>query len=97
MLQIRCPYCGLRPEVELRYAGDAHVARPEDPSQLDDAAWADFVYMKRNVKGIHRERWQHSLGCRRFFNVARDTVAYEILASYKTGETPPDLPERKEV
>ncbi|OUS18618.1 hypothetical protein A9Q97_00645, partial [Rhodospirillales bacterium 47_12_T64] len=40
----------------------------------------------------HRERWVHSDGCRRWFNVARNTVTNEIVSVYKTGEKP-DLPE----
>ena len=32
MLLIHCPYCGPRPELEFSYGGQAHVARPADPS-----------------------------------------------------------------
>ena len=39
---------------------------------------------------MHRERWVHSLGCRRWFNVARDTVTHEIRAVYRMGEQPPE-------
>ena len=36
MLLIACPYCGIeRPEIEFRYGGEAHVARPADPSALE--------------------------------------------------------------
>ena len=38
MLMINCPWCGDRAEVEFRHAGEAHLARPADPSALDDAA-----------------------------------------------------------
>jgi len=40
------------------------------------------------------ERWVHSHGCRRWFNVARDTLTYEILAVYEMGAEPPELPAR---
>ena len=38
MLLIACPYCGMeRPEIEFAYGGEAHIARPADPSALSDA------------------------------------------------------------
>jgi len=30
---------------------------------LDDQAWAEFLYMRTNTKGIYAERWRHSRGC----------------------------------
>ncbi len=46
---------------------------------------------RANVKGVLLERWCHSHGCRRWFNLARDTVSYRILAVYRMGEKPPKL------
>lgn len=92
MLLIHCPYCAMdRPEVEFRYAGEAHIARVADPSQLDDAAWTDFLYMRTNPKGLHAERWRHVHGCGRFFNAVRDTVRDTFLRTYKSGDPQPDL------
>jgi sarcosine oxidase subunit delta len=90
MLLIACPYCGERPEIEFRYAGEAHVARPSDPAALDDAAWADYLYMRTNPKGLHYERWRHNYGCARYFNAVRQTVSDRIVATYKAGEPQPD-------
>jgi len=92
MLKITCPWCGERDEVEFHYGGQAHVARPEVPDEIGDAAWAEYVFMRDNPKGTFAERWVHSAGCRRWFNMRRSTVTHEILAIYKTGETPPDDP-----
>jgi sarcosine oxidase, subunit delta len=89
MLLIPCPWCGPRPENEFRYAGEAHIARPHDPASLDVVAWADFLYMRRNPKGAHAERWRHIHGCGRFFNCLRDTVSDRIAATYRAGETRP--------
>ena len=89
MLLIPCPYCGTRPETEFHYGGEAHIARPEDPASLDDAAWADFLFMRKNTRGLFRERWLHAAGCRRWFNAVRDTVDYRIHAVYRVGEKPP--------
>jgi sarcosine oxidase subunit delta len=91
MLLIPCPHCGSRPENEFRYAGEAHIARPAKLAEVDDAAWADFLYMRSNTKGIHFERWRHIHGCARFFNAVRDTVSDKIIASYKAGEPKPDI------
>jgi sarcosine oxidase subunit delta len=92
MLLIDCPYCGKRPEIEFSYGGQAHIVRPAEPSQLDDQAWAEFLYMRANTKGVHAERWRHSHGCGRFFNALRDTATDHFLAVYKSGETRPTLP-----
>ncbi len=91
MLLIPCPYCGERDEAEFSCGGEAHIARPKAPEQLSDADWADYVFMQSNVKGVFLERWCHSHGCRRWFNLARDTVSYRILAVYRMGEKPPKL------
>ncbi|MGD9830510.1 MAG: sarcosine oxidase subunit delta [Hyphomicrobiaceae bacterium] len=88
MLLIRCPHCGPRPESDFRYGHEAHIARPEAPDQLDDAAWADFVFLRSNPRGWHRERWMHAAGCRRWFNVVRSTVTHEIIMTYRPGERP---------
>ncbi len=92
MLLIKCPYCAMeRPEIEFRYAGEAHLTRPADASHLSDAEWADFLYMRTNPKGLHVERWRHVHGCGRFFNAVRHTVSDRILATYKVGEPRPAL------
>jgi sarcosine oxidase subunit delta len=90
MLLIPCPFCGPRPELEFRYGGQAHIARPADPSPLTDQEWASFLYQRDNERGVHAERWRHVHGCARFFNVVRDTSTDRILTSYKTGEARPD-------
>ncbi len=93
MLLIHCPYCAMeRPEIEFRHAGEAHVARAADPSQLNDQEWAEFLYFRSNAKGVHAERWRHVHGCGRFFNALRDTVSDRILVTYKAGEARPELP-----
>ncbi len=89
MLHIPCPFCGPRDESEFSYGGEAHIARPDDSWALSDADWADYVFMRSNPKGRHAERWRHSHGCGRWFNVLRDTVTHEILAAYRIGEARP--------
>ena len=89
MLVIDCPYCGKRPEIEFSYAGQAHLVRPRDPSALDDNAWAEYLYMRANTKGMHAERWRHAHGCGRFFNALRDTTSDHFAATYRIGTQAP--------
>ena len=91
MLLIYCPYCEMdRPELEFRYAGEAHVVRAADPDTVPDAAWEQFLYLRRNPKGLHAERWRHTNGCGRFFNCVRDTLTDKISVTYKAGEPRPE-------
>jgi sarcosine oxidase subunit delta len=92
MLLVTCPHCGPRPEIEFRGGGEAHIARPAEPERLDDARWAEFLFLRSNPKGVHAERWLHAHGCQRWFNALRDTFSDRILATYKAGEPRPDVP-----
>ena len=89
MLLIHCPYCEQDlPELEFTYAGEAHIARPADPENTSDEDWGNYLFFRKNPRGLHHEQWFHSAGCRKFFNVTRDTVSYEILETYKPGQQP---------
>jgi sarcosine oxidase subunit delta len=92
MLLIACPHCGLRPEIEFRCGGEAHIARPAEPAKLSDADWANFLFNRTNAKGVHAERWLHAHGCQRWFNALRDTASDKIVATYRAGEARPDQP-----
>lgn len=89
MFLITCPWCGPRAESEFSCGGEAHIVRPPDPDALDDKAWGDYLFMRKNIKGLQREQWLHAAGCRRWFNAERDTVSYRFTAFYKPGEEPP--------
>src|SRR5277367_1610176 len=91
MLLIVCPYCGKRPEIEFAHGGQAHLVRPNQPSTLDDQAWAEYLYMRSNIKGVYAERWRHSRGCGRFFNALRDTSTDHFLAFYASGKPQPTI------
>jgi sarcosine oxidase, subunit delta len=91
MLRITCPYCGVRDELEFTFGGPSHVTRPA--VEVNDAVWADYLFNRDNPKGIHYERWLHSFGCGRWFNVARDTETHEIRAVYRMGEAKPAVAE----
>ena len=89
MLQITCPWCGVRDEPEFTYGGESHITRPSVDS--DAETWARYLFVRSNPKGLHAERWCHSYGCAQWFNVVRDTVTHEIRAVYRMGEPKPDV------
>ena len=59
MLQLNCPFCGLRDEAEFSCGGEAHIARPLARNQLSDKDFADYLFMRDNPKGVFLERWCH--------------------------------------
>mgnify|MGYP002640361222 CR=1 FL=1 len=82
MLYIPCPNCGKRDESEFTYGGE-NVKRPTDFENITHEEWAQYLFMKTNPKGEHKELWYHSSGCRKWFYVFRNTVSYKISSSSK--------------
>jgi sarcosine oxidase subunit delta len=72
------------------YGGQAHIARPQAPGEVGAQDWADYLYRRTNVRGVHAERWRHTHGCGRFFNALRDTTTDHFLATYRVGEPRPE-------
>jgi heterotetrameric sarcosine oxidase delta subunit len=77
MLRIPCPCCGERNHDEFRYGGDATLERPS-VDETDPEAWYAYVYIRHNPQGLHREYWQHVMGCRQWLVVERDTLTHRI-------------------
>lgn len=88
MLLINCPFCGPRAELEFHCGGEGGIVRPADPSALDDAQWGDYVFMRKNIKGLQHEQWCHDAGCGKWFNALRDTVSYRFVETYRIGDSP---------
>jgi len=89
MFHIYCPWCEEhREEEEFHAKGQAHLVRPPEPEKCSDAEWGEYLFFRENPRGLHHELWVHNGGCRRFFNIARNTQTYEILETYKIGEQP---------
>ena len=93
MLIIECPYCGRRDQSEFSNGGEAHVKRPDGSSEISDREWSEYVFIRSNTKGIFYERWVHSHGCKKWFNVVRNTSTDQIIKVYKVNEKRPDLTE----
>jgi sarcosine oxidase, subunit delta len=86
MMQLPCPWCGLRDENEFVCGGTTHIRRPG--LGADDATWGAYLFFRENPRGVHRERWRHAFGCGQWFNLARDTLTHEVLGVYLMGEEP---------
>ena len=86
MLEIKCPYCGKRSQIEFSYGGDAKLERPKLGTEVSDSEWNDFVYYRDNPRGEHLELWHHISGCRQWFKVFRNTATHEILSTLKIDE-----------
>ncbi|MDA0218024.1 MAG: sarcosine oxidase subunit delta [Proteobacteria bacterium] len=94
MLLIECPHCGPREQTEFTCGGEGHIVRP-DPATATDAEWGHYLFMRKNPKGLHYERWFHAHGCRQWFHAARSTVTHEIFAIYGIDEPPPAIDANK--
>ena len=79
MLLIPCPHCGERAQVEFAYGGDATRRRP--PDGAPDEAWYEYVYLRSNPRGPHREWWLHHGGCGQWIRVTRDTATHAVLGA----------------
>ncbi len=79
MLLLECPYCGeARDEQEFSYAGEALLQRLG--LDCSDEAWGEYLFHRKNPKGVHLEQWSHALGCRKLFMVERSTLDNTIHA-----------------
>ncbi|WP_108483476.1 sarcosine oxidase subunit delta [Oceaniglobus ichthyenteri] len=81
MLILTCPCCNIAAdETELLPGGQAHITRHGPGS--DDADFETYLFMRENPKGVHFERWRHSMGCGKWFHAARCTATLEVFATY---------------
>ena len=77
-MRIACPFCGERGNEEFVYHGDATLTRPDPGAAGATQTFADYVYLRDNVRGLHRELWYHAAGCHGWLVVTRDTMSHEI-------------------
>ncbi len=76
---INHPLLGPRDAAEFVYKGDASlINRPN--WQADDAAelFHEYLYLRDNPAGQHRELWYHEQGDRSWLIVTRNTLTHEI-------------------
>jgi sarcosine oxidase subunit delta len=95
---INHPLLGPRDASEFTYLGDASVLMRPD-GHLGDASEKiinevhDFVHLRDNPAGLHRELWYHEHGDRSWLVVTRNTITHEIVKV----ELARDVKRRKEV
>jgi sarcosine oxidase subunit delta len=73
------PLLGPRDAQEFTYLGDASLLNRPGPA--DAEAFTDYVYLRDNPAGVHRELWFHEQGDRSWLVVTRDTVTHDILGA----------------
>ena len=73
------PLLGPRDAAEFTCLGDAALIDRPDP-QAGDAAeqFHDYLYLRDNPAGEHRELWYHEQGDRSWLVVTRDTLTHDI-------------------
>lgn len=76
---INHPLLGPRDASEFTYLGDAALIHRPDPTDPDAAQhFHDYLYLRDNPAGEHRELWFHEQGDRSWLVVTRNTVTHEI-------------------
>lgn len=77
---INHPLLGPRDAAEFVCLGDASLINRPDPEAENAAeAFHDYLYLRENPAGIHRELWYHEQGDRSWLVVTRNTLTHEIL------------------
>lgn len=77
---IEHPLLGPRDSAEFTVLGDAALLdRPTDTDSPDaPQAFHDYVYLRANPAGEHRELWYHEHGDHSWLVVTRDTLTHAI-------------------
>lgn len=74
------PLLGPRDAQEFTCLGCASLlARPAPGASAE--VLADYLFLRDNPAGLHRELWFHEQGDRSWLVVTRDTVTHEILGA----------------
>ena len=77
---INHPLLGPCDAQEFTYLGDASLLdRPDGMAEGAEAAFYDYLYLRDNPAGLHRESWFHEQGDRSWLVVTRHTVTHEIM------------------
>jgi sarcosine oxidase subunit delta len=73
------PFLGPRDAQEFTYLGDASlIHRPDWQGENASALFHDYLYLRDNPAGQHRELWFHEVGDRSWLVVTRNTLTHEI-------------------
>ena len=72
------PLLGPRDASEFVCLGDARLMKRPDGMRASDARMHDYLFLRDNPAGLHRELWYHEQGDRSWLVVTRDTRTHEI-------------------
>ncbi len=76
---INHPLLGPRDAQEFTYLGDASlINRPDRQGNDAVGQFHDYLYLRDNPAGQHRELWFHEVGDRSWLVVTRNTLTHEI-------------------
>ncbi len=77
---INHPLLGPRDMGEFIYYGDASLLkRPKWDDKNAEDKFYKYLYLRKNVAGVHKELWFHQQGDRSWLVVTRNTKNHEIL------------------
>ena len=60
MLEINCPWCGPRDQVEFTCGGEAHIVRPDEPEKLTDSELTEISKLQNQLSD-HIEKREISI------------------------------------
>ena len=90
MLKFRCPNCQfVADETELKPGGEAHIARKS--IGVSDEKFSEYLFYRKNPRGVHFERWLHQFGCGKWFIAARCTLTMEVFGTYSAQTLKPPI------
>ena len=75
---INHPLLGPRDAAEFVCKGDASMIDRPDGMTASDEVMHDYMYLRDNPAGSHRELWYHEQGDRSWLVVTRDTLTHEV-------------------
>ena len=73
------PLLGPRDAAEFVCLGDAALIDRPDGMTAGPEAFHDYLYLRDNPAGAHRELWYHEQGDRSWLVVTRDTLTHQVL------------------
>lgn len=77
---INHPLLGPRDAAEFTILGDASLMhRPDWQAENAQELFHDYLYLRDNPAGEHRELWYHEQGDRSWLVVTRNTLTHDIL------------------
>lgn len=78
------PLLGPRDAQEFTCLGDAALL--DRPDGGTEEAFHDYLHLRDNPAGVHRELWFHEYGDRSWLVVTRNTLTHEVISAELAAE-----------